>query len=367
MGVWTVAGVVVGVAALVVLAVLLVVRRQREAPPAATARPSSPPRRPSKPAPAPERLAPHRIVLAADGVPVVDVARTRAADAATSGEALEAPRLAGLLAPVARESMGLMELPGSDRCRVSIRVEVARAMNAGILPLLLSKSPVAPIVGEGVETLAAEPAGLAALGVAAWEAGCAERVRRSLGSLDGRLSLLGGGAQDAVPAIRARRSDLLELVRRILTGETDRQPGIGRLQEVESSSRARTDELLRQVGGLSTSGKDAALAMRQVGGALLLVVAVRAAAVEVRAVLQHNPDLALTKLVELEGLAAKIAGIVSARRTADVEDAVLELLAHGKELEGMLRASRERLFARELELQLEVGPDGTLRRVFLGA
>jgi hypothetical protein len=306
-------------------------------------------------------------VLTADAVPVVDVARLRAADAASSGEVLDAPRLAGLLGPVARVSIGLMELPGSDRCRVSIRVEVARAMQAGILPLLLSRSPVPPIVGEGVETLAAEPAALATLGVAAWEASCAERVRRTLVNLDGRLSVLAGGGQhDAVPAIRARRSDLLELLRRISTGEAELQPGMGRLQEVESSSRARTGELLRQLASLSTSGTDAALVMRLVGGSLLLVVALRAAAVEVRAILQHNPDLALPKLVELEGLAAKIAGVVSARRTADVEDAVQELLAQGEELEGTLRASRERLFARELELQLDVGADGSLRRVFLG-
>lgn len=368
MGVLIFAAVVVGLAAIAVVVMLR--RRERDIMPASeaferSARPSVP-AEPPPPVPAPARsdaLPPHRIVLAAEGVPVVDLSRMRGSTEASPGDPVDAPRLAERLAAVARESTHLMELPGADRCRVRIRVEVARAMQAGILPLLLSKSPVAPITGEGVETLAAEPGLLAELGVVAWEAACAERVRRTLAGLEGRLSVLAGGSTtDAVAAIRARRADLFELLRRILQGE----PNFGsRLEEVEASSHARTDELLRQVASLRTPAQDAALVLRQVGGTLLLVIALRAAAVEVRAVHHHNPDLVLTKLVELEGLVGKVAGVITARRGPEVADAVNELLAQSKELEGMLRASRERLFAREVELHLEVAPDGALVRMFL--
>jgi hypothetical protein len=260
-----------------------------------------------------------------------------------------------------------MELPGSDRCRVHVRVEVARAIKGGILPLLLAKSPVAPITGEGVETLVAEPAMLAELGIAVWEAACVEHVQRVLANVEGHLSVLAGGAtNDVVAAIRARRADLLELTRRIATGEPARDRGTGLLEEVEVSGRARTEDLLRKLATLPAKTEDAALQLRQVAGSLLVLVSLRAAAVEVRSLLHHNPDSALPKLIELESLLAKIAVLVSGRRTPLVEDTALDLLAQGKDSEVMIKASKERLYARELELQIDVAPDGRLAHVFLG-
>lgn len=366
MGVWIATGLVAAVA----LGVGFVLWRRSEEKRWVKARPSTPPRGPSAPPPAAptETLPPHRIVFAVDDdIPVVDVTRMRAASGPPAGDALDAPRLVERLGAVAREAVGLMELPGADRFRVHVRVEVARAMKAGILPLLMSRSPVAPITGEGVETFASDPAVLADLGIVAWETVCAERVRRTLVSLEGRLSVLAGGAtHDAIAVIRARRSDLLELVRRVSTGEAYQGPGSsGRLEEVEASTRPRCEELLRQLARLPQGGEDAALVLRQVGGSLILMMALRAAAVEVRALLHENPDLALPKLVELDALLGRVGGVVAARRSPDVEDAVLELLAQAKEVESTLRASKERLFARELELQMEVPPGAAAPRVFL--
>lgn len=311
----------------------------------------------SQPAPAPPptpSLPPRRIVLSTSEVPVVELSRARGAP----GDALDAPVLAGMLAPVARACTALMPLDGATRCRVELRLEVARAMHAGILPLLLAKSPVAPVVGEGIETIETESGGLAALAITAWQAAGAERARRYLAGLESRLSLAsGGGPHDSLAALRARRVDLVELAGEILQGVASPDAARRRLDEVEDSCRARHDGLHRQLSSLPAAGD--AMVLRQIAGGLLLMIALRATAVEVRALVLDNPDFALSALVELETQVARAAGIVAANRPGR-EDAVAEVLAFVKELEAALRAIRDRLFARELVLLVEVGPEGAV-------
>lgn len=372
MQVWLVLAAIVAVA-VVVGAVVLRRRTGRARSPT----PVPPRAKPIEAAP-PVRLPPARIVLVAADVPVVELARVGGGRGPAVSQALDARALAERFTPIAREARELMALPGSTHCRALVRVEVARAMREGILPLLLARQPLALPAGEGVEIVPANAERLADLGLVAWQASGATGVMRLLGSLEGRIAALDGPAlpgssiRDTVAALRSRRGDLVALAGEILRGAPagdDAVAARARLEQVGVSTAARTDALLRDLAASKVHGADAALALRRTGGALLVTVALRSAAIEVRALLDANADLALTSLLELESLLGRAVEAVSAQRAGDrsgIDEAVTEVLALSKEIEGALRAIRDRLFVREVTVLFEHSEDGGVGRLWLG-